>query len=415
MELTAREIAALTGGTVVAGDADARATSFAIDSRTLAPGACFVALRRRARRPRLRGRRVRTRRPSSRWSRATSARRAAGTIVRVDDALAALARLGRAARDRLPDATVVGHHRFGRQDGHQGPHRGRAAPKFQVHASPGSFNNEIGLPLTLLAAHVGDGDAGAGDGRARPRRHRRALRDRPPDGRRDHQHRAGPRRAARWPDRHRPGEGRAARGARRPRSGRARRRRPRDARARRPHRRPRAARVAHTVRGRARCARTGITLDAELRPSFTLDSPWGSGPVAPRGARRPPGGERGLAAAVALAHGVAVRRGRGRSGRRRARAVAHGDRSHRRRRAGARRRLQREPVVDGRGAGGTCPGRRARPPHRRARRDARARRPQRARARRPRRAAWGPTAVDALVVVGAEAAPLAAAARAAPA
>ena len=44
MELSASDLVAITGGELVAGTADARATSFAIDSRVVAAGACFVAL-----------------------------------------------------------------------------------------------------------------------------------------------------------------------------------------------------------------------------------------------------------------------------------------------------------------------------------------------------------------------------------
>ncbi|MDQ1432076.1 MAG: UDP-N-acetylmuramoyl-tripeptide--D-alanyl-D-alanine ligase, partial [Actinomycetota bacterium] len=50
---------------------------------------------------------------------------------------------------------------------------------------------------------------------------------------------------------------------------------------------------------------TGITLDADLRPTFALDSPWGRGTIAlaVRGAHQVVNAS--LAAAVALAHGVA--------------------------------------------------------------------------------------------------------------
>ena len=65
-----------------------------------------------------------------------------------------------------------------------------------------------------------------------------------------------------------------------------------------------------------------------------------------------------LAAAVALAHGVAVRRRRRRARRGAAGAVAHGGGPHRRRRRRARRRLQRQPVVDGGRARGARPRRR---------------------------------------------------------
>ena len=43
MRLTAAEIADATGGELLAGTAGALASSFAIDSRVLGPGACFVA------------------------------------------------------------------------------------------------------------------------------------------------------------------------------------------------------------------------------------------------------------------------------------------------------------------------------------------------------------------------------------
>src|SRR5438045_2699674 len=106
VELTARELADITRGAVVAGDPDARATSFTIDSRRLEPGACFVALI--AERDghdyvddaRARGARV-----------AMVTRDVPHTdlaVVRVDDAFAALARIGRVARDALDDAVVVG-------------------------------------------------------------------------------------------------------------------------------------------------------------------------------------------------------------------------------------------------------------------------------------------------------------------
>ena len=50
-------------------------------------------------------------------------------------------------------AIVVGDHRREREDHHEGHGRGGAlARRFRTHASPGSFNNEIGVPITLLGA-----------------------------------------------------------------------------------------------------------------------------------------------------------------------------------------------------------------------------------------------------------------------
>ena len=44
MELTALEIAEAIDGVVVVGDPLSRSSSFAIDSRVLKPGACFIAI-----------------------------------------------------------------------------------------------------------------------------------------------------------------------------------------------------------------------------------------------------------------------------------------------------------------------------------------------------------------------------------
>lgn len=74
-----------------------------------------------------------------------------GTAVVVDDTLAALERLGAAARDRLPDRVVAITGSVGKtstKDLLVAALHG-AGP---ITASPLSFNNEIGVPLTLLSA-----------------------------------------------------------------------------------------------------------------------------------------------------------------------------------------------------------------------------------------------------------------------
>jgi UDP-N-acetylmuramoyl-tripeptide--D-alanyl-D-alanine ligase len=150
VELTARQIASLTGGTQLRGDPDARATSFAIDSRLLEPGACFVALV--------------AARDGHDYVPDAVARGASVAlvtrplaldgiaVVQVDDAFDALARLGRAARDALHGTTVVGITGSAGKTGTKDLVAAALAPKFHVHASPGSYNNEAGVPLTLLAA-----------------------------------------------------------------------------------------------------------------------------------------------------------------------------------------------------------------------------------------------------------------------
>ena len=63
---------------------------------------------------------------------------------------------GWAPRNGRHIATLRGRHRRQRQDQHEGHDgRGAVAPRIRTHASPGSFNNEIGLPMTLLGAPRG--------------------------------------------------------------------------------------------------------------------------------------------------------------------------------------------------------------------------------------------------------------------
>jgi UDP-N-acetylmuramoyl-tripeptide--D-alanyl-D-alanine ligase len=157
MGLSAREIAGATGGSVVAGDPDARITSFAIDSRVLAPGACFVALVAardghdfvhdafsRGASVALVGREI------------TGVSPGAGqALVRVPDPLHALQQLAAAARATMVGGPVVGITGSVGKTGTKDLTAAALAPRFAVHASPGSFNNEAGLPLTLL--HAPDG------------------------------------------------------------------------------------------------------------------------------------------------------------------------------------------------------------------------------------------------------------------
>jgi UDP-N-acetylmuramoyl-tripeptide--D-alanyl-D-alanine ligase len=300
VELTAQALATLTGGTVVAGDPTVTATSYAIDSRALEAGACFVALV--------------AERDGHDFVADAFARGAAvalvtrtvgdpaGTVVRVDDAFGALARLGRAARDELHDATVVGITGSAGKTSTKDLAAAALAPKFHVHASPGSYNNEAGVPLTLLSApsatealvlemgarahgdiaalcaiarpdvgvitNIGLAHAGLLGGRAGVARVKGELLEALDD------------------------HGLAVLDADDPET---------------PGLVARtAARVllVGTDPG-AELRATDITLDADLRPTFTLASPWGGGTVAlhVRGAHQVVNAS--LAAAVALARGVA--------------------------------------------------------------------------------------------------------------
>jgi len=75
----------------------------------------------------------------------------AGPLVRVDSTAEALMRLAADERART-GATVVGITGSNGKTSTKDLADAVARTRFRVHASPGSFNNEVGLPLTLLGA-----------------------------------------------------------------------------------------------------------------------------------------------------------------------------------------------------------------------------------------------------------------------
>ena len=155
MELTAAQIAAATDGRLVAGPPEARARSFGIDSRLVEPGGCFVAL-------------IAARDGhdflDDAWAhgatlavvaRPVAAPPDGAAVVEVTDALAALAALGRYARDRLGTVPVVGVTGSAGKTATKDLTLAALAPRRHAHASPSSFNNEAGVPLTLLGTPAG--------------------------------------------------------------------------------------------------------------------------------------------------------------------------------------------------------------------------------------------------------------------
>lgn len=145
--MTAREIALRTDGVVV-GDDSAVATSWAFDSRDLLPGACFVALAGDRDGHEFVGAAFDAGASVALVSRRVSAH---GTIVVVDDTLVALQTLARTERVARPHVRVVG----------VAGSTGKTSTKdlltgvlgsLSVHASRESYNNEFGLPVTLLNA-----------------------------------------------------------------------------------------------------------------------------------------------------------------------------------------------------------------------------------------------------------------------
>jgi UDP-N-acetylmuramoyl-tripeptide--D-alanyl-D-alanine ligase len=147
VELTVAEVAAAVRGEVVG--PSATVSGVAIDSRTVGKGQLFVPL-------------VAERDGHDFVPAAVSAGASAyltargplddgATAVHVDDTMAALTRLGAVARDRLPDA-VVGITGSVGKTSVKDLLAGVLATTYRTTASEKSFNNEIGVPLTLANA-----------------------------------------------------------------------------------------------------------------------------------------------------------------------------------------------------------------------------------------------------------------------
>ena len=159
MRVTLGEIARITGGQLLGGDPGTVVTSYSIDTRTLSPGALFVALRAERDGHDFVGDALDRDAAGALVSRAVDVVRGGQvkrpSLVLVDDTAAALTTLGRAARDRLADVPVVGITGSTGKTSTKDLTAAALAPAGPVGASPVSFNNEIGVPLTLLSAPPG--------------------------------------------------------------------------------------------------------------------------------------------------------------------------------------------------------------------------------------------------------------------
>ena len=150
MELAAPDVANAVRGRLE-GDSGAVARTFTIDTRHLEPGACFIAL------PAARDGHAFV---SDAYERGASVVVTTGAatppsgaaLVRVEDAWHALGAMGAAARGRLRHATVIGVTGSAGKTATKDLLAAALAPAKRVHASPVSFNNEAGVPLTLLGA-----------------------------------------------------------------------------------------------------------------------------------------------------------------------------------------------------------------------------------------------------------------------
>lgn len=149
MRLRTRAVAAATGGELVGPDVEVDGAT--IDSRRVAGGELFVPI-------------VAQRDghdfindalgAGAAASLSSSGRPVDGTVVVVDDTRAALAALGRLARSRLADRVVAVTGSVGKTSVKD--LLGAAlSTRWRTAASAGSFNNELGVPLTLLGSPDG--------------------------------------------------------------------------------------------------------------------------------------------------------------------------------------------------------------------------------------------------------------------
>ncbi len=146
---TLREIVAATGGTSAASPAT-QVTGFSIDSRSIAPGEAFVAIRgvNRDGHAFVAGA-LKAGAALAIVDRDFVGAAADDRIVRVGDTLEALNDLGRAARARAKDAVVIAVTGSAGKTGSKEALRLALAPSGAVHASVKSFNNHWGVPLSL--------------------------------------------------------------------------------------------------------------------------------------------------------------------------------------------------------------------------------------------------------------------------
>jgi UDP-N-acetylmuramoyl-tripeptide--D-alanyl-D-alanine ligase len=151
--LSLGDLAAIVGGSLHGADPAAVVTGpVVVDSRQVLPGALFVAIK---------GERVDGHDFSERAVHAGAVavlaeRTVAGVpTVQVDHVVSALGRLARGVLDRLPGTKVIALTGSSGKTGTKDLVASLLEAAGPTVAPPGSFNNEIGLPLTVLAADPG--------------------------------------------------------------------------------------------------------------------------------------------------------------------------------------------------------------------------------------------------------------------
>lgn len=145
MRFTTSEVASATGGEVFGRETEVQGAS--IDSRHIHPGQLFVPIVAERDGHDFIGAAA----AAGAGAYLTSGPIEAGTAIRVDDTAVALQALGSAARDRLADP-VVGITGSVGKTSLKDLLASVAATTYVTQASIGSFNNELGVPLTLINA-----------------------------------------------------------------------------------------------------------------------------------------------------------------------------------------------------------------------------------------------------------------------
>ncbi|HEY7675750.1 MAG TPA: UDP-N-acetylmuramoyl-tripeptide--D-alanyl-D-alanine ligase [Candidatus Methylomirabilis sp.] len=149
--MTALEAARAAGGRLVGGDPHTVLARFSTDTRTLAPGDFFIALRG----PRFDAHAfvadaLRAGAVGAMVSRAPEGLRPGAVVVRVEDTLRGLGELARAWRERHGGRVVAVTGTNGKTTTKE-MLRAVLGAAGVVYASPGNLNNLVGVPLTLLA------------------------------------------------------------------------------------------------------------------------------------------------------------------------------------------------------------------------------------------------------------------------
>jgi UDP-N-acetylmuramoyl-tripeptide--D-alanyl-D-alanine ligase len=150
--LSVADLVEATGGRLVSGEPHLRVTSYAIDTRKLTAGGAFFALGgSRTDGHAFLGEAARTGAIAAIVTRIPeSGGPFPAALIEVDDVQAALARCGAFARGRIKATVVAITGSAGKTTTKEFVAAGLAASR-RVHRTTGNFNNELGLPLSLLS------------------------------------------------------------------------------------------------------------------------------------------------------------------------------------------------------------------------------------------------------------------------